>query len=115
MNKQNIRMFDANVAQTYGVDEAIFIERLAHRIEVARGYKACPSTAERVECVITGEQAWVPVTVEEFCEELPWWTYKQIRRIINSCIKQNLIETSHYGIHPFDRRLWYTIKEGGSS
>ena len=39
----------------------------------------------------------------------PYWTYAQIRRIIKSLIKQNVIMTSNFNKHLWDRTTWYAL------
>lgn len=108
-----IRMFDANIAGEFGLEEAVFLFCLREQLqETLTLKKKQPLAGDGKELIVVNGRPWIPKTLLEFCGDFPFWTIKQIRRIIASCKRQGAIETNTYGASPLDRRLWYTLKGG---
>lgn len=103
--------FSVDEAVKYGVDEAIFVRYLYDEISNIALLKQ-NKIGEQYEMVIIGEEVWAPWTMKELSQALPWWSTKQIRRIIESCKAQGLIKTDNYNPNPMDQRLWYTVCGG---
>lgn len=93
--------FDVQTATDYGVDEAIMIQNFIFWIEknLAGGRHYHDG------------RTWTYNTQEAFTFLFPFWSYKQIRRIVDSLIKQNVLITGNYNKHSFDRTLWYAFKD----
>ena len=104
------REFSAANAINFGVNEAIFIQYLSDELHSAWLLRQHGRGRAKFELVVEGGQPWMPWTNKDFCRELPFWSSHQIRRIIDSCKKQGLIETANYNQSPWDQRLWYTVK-----
>lgn len=103
-----LREFSVEKTLEIGVDEAIFIDYLTKELQTA--YSLYSSGKENeIELVIADETPWIPKTLNELCADLPFWSVKQVRRIVDSCKKQNLILTGNYNQDPRDRRLWYAM------
>lgn len=98
--------FEADAAAMFGLSEAVFTAYLMEKIETAVQARASGAAAE---LLVKDGSAWMPWTLDQLSEELPFWTQKQIRRIKDSCIKQNLIRTECLNQDPRDRRLWYSV------
>lgn len=88
----------AHVAARYGLEEAIFLDSIMYwwRENRANGrnYK--------------DGRWWTYNSVRAFADLLPWWSPKQIRRIIDSCRDKGAILAGDYNSDRRDRTLWYT-------
>lgn len=88
-----------HVAVRYGLEEAIFLDAIAHwyRVNRAEGRN------------FRDGRWWTYNTIKAFDELFPWWSSKQIRRIINSCREQGALLTGDYNQDRRDRTVWYTL------
>lgn len=91
--------FSAELAQQYGLDEAIMLHNLAYwmRKNALDGRN------------IHDGQVWTFSSLEAFTEWFPFWSVKQIRRILASLEQQALIRKGNYNKRATDRTTWYTI------
>lgn len=94
----------------FGVNEAIFTQHLMDELRAAYELRQHGRGRVKFELVIEDGQPWMPWTIEDFSKELPFWSGPQIRRIIASCKKQELIRTGNYNQTPWNQRLWYTVE-----
>lgn len=89
---------EAHVAAVYGLEEAILLDSIMYWYREnranGRNYK--------------DGRWWTYNTMHAFAELLPWWSDKQIRRIINSCKDRGAILTGNYNTDGRDRTVWYT-------
>lgn len=107
----DMRQFDADLAKLYGLDEAVFICYLHKQLWEVFMLKVNRQRAgEKLELVILGGQPWIPKTHKDFCADLPFWTERQICRVIESCKRKGLLDVSSYEPNPMNRRLWYSLK-----
>lgn len=104
-----LRGFSVENALEIGVDESIFIAYLINELQTACFLYSSGKESE-IELVIADGKPWIPKTLNELCTDLPFWSIKQIRRIVSSCIEQEAIITERYNQSPMERRLWYTVK-----
>jgi hypothetical protein len=93
--------FDVQTATDYGVDEAIMIQNFIFWIEknLANGKNHHDG------------RTWTYNTQQAFTFLFPFWSYKQIRRILDSLVKKDVLVTGNYNKTPFDRTLWYAFKD----
>lgn len=91
--------FSAELAQKYGLDEAILLHNLAYWIR---------KNALDGRNIYDG-QVWTFSSLEAFTEWFPFWSVKQIRRILTSLENQALIQKGNYNKRATDRTTWYTI------
>lgn len=96
-------IFDIGIATLYGVDLAIFLKNLA--------FWTMQNKANNLHYY--DGRYWTYNTLEAFQELFPFWTVKQIRRIIKSGIDQELIVTGNYNEVKYDRTLWYSLTDIG--
>lgn len=97
--------FNVAVAKEYGVDVATFIHHLrfwtltnlANKNHIYDGY------------------CWTYNTLDAFTHLFPYWSKKQLERIINNSIKYELIKKSNYNQTQYDRTCWYAFTPKGSS
>lgn len=93
--------FSVAIAQQYGLDEAIMLHNLAFWI--------------RKNAVdgrhIHDNQVWTFCSLEAFTELFPFWSVKQIRRILKSLEDGKLIQKGNYNKRGMDRTTWYAITD----
>lgn len=87
-----------HVAVRYGLEEAIFLDVIVHwyRTNQAEGRN------------FHDGRWWTYNTVKAFDDAFPWWTGKQIRRIIESCKAKGAILIGNYNSDRRDRTAWYS-------
>ena len=93
--------FDVQTATDYGVDEAIMIQNFIFWIE--------KNLANRKH--YHDGHTWTYNTQEAFTILFPFWSHKQVRRIIDSLTKQDVLITGNYNQHAYDRTQWYAFKD----
>lgn len=100
--RMEIIVFKSEIAKKYGVDEAIMIGNLAHWIEKneANGRNFYDG------------RYWTYNSIDAFTKLFPFWTPRQIRRILKSLEDQNVIITGNYNQSTYDRTTWYAFADG---
>lgn len=94
--------FSAELAQKYGLDEAIMLHNLAYWVQ--------KNTIDGRN--IHDGRAWTYNSQESFREWFPFWTRRQIQRVLKSLEDQQAIIKGNYNVRPMDRTLWYTVSDG---
>ena len=51
------------------------------------------------------------IMVEAFSELFPYWTKRQVERILNNLIKKGAIIKANYNEKAYDRTSWYAITQ----
>lgn len=87
-----------HVAIRYGLEEAIFLDSIVFWYKENRANNRNHYDG----------RFWTYNSVKAFDELFPWWSSKQIRRIINSCKDQGTILVGNYNEDPRDRTVWYS-------
>lgn len=102
-NSENEELFSfrIGVARRYGVKEAAFVEGLAKLIEQSRE-----------DCICEDGMWWFPCAVIEWEGKFPFWTARQVDRIVKNCIHQGIVLQRHYDDDERRRRGWYAIRRG---
>ena len=95
--------FSVMIAKEVGVDGAIMLENMHYWIVVNKANN---------RNIYDGE-AWTYNTKKAFSELFPFWSEKQIRRILDNLIKDGYLKTGNYNKSSYDRTLWYTLTEKG--
>ena len=95
--------FDVEVANKYGVEEAIFISNLQYWILQNKAN----------ERNYYDGHTWTFNSNSAFIELFPFWSQKQVRRIIESLKEKGVIITGNYNKNPYDRTLWYAFVDEG--
>lgn len=87
-----------HVAVRYGLEEAIFLDTIVHwyRVNRAEGRN------------FRDGRWWTYNTVKAYDALFPWWSQKQIRRIIESCKSKGALLTGDYNQDRRDRTVWYS-------
>lgn len=55
------------------------------------------------------DRYWTFSTQEELCARHPYWTRKQIQRIIKNCKDSGWLLVDNYNKNPYDRTNWYSL------
>ena len=86
------------VALRYGLEESIFLHTIVFWVRENR------SNGQNFK----DDRWWTYNSVQGMVEIFPWWSAKQIRRIITSCIEQGALLIGEYNKDGRDRTTWYT-------
>lgn len=92
--------FDTGYAIAYGVDEAIMIRNLQFFIT---------ANANRGHNFREGRY-WTYDKLEDFTNHFPYWSMKQVRRILASLISQEVIIKGEFNKFWCNRTQWYAFK-----
>jgi len=93
-------IFSPDVAQKYGVQESIILEYIAHWVKISeksgRQFDGC---------------SWTFGSIRHISKAFPFWSEKQVRRILLSLEKQGAIRVGRYNKRKYDRTKWYTLTD----
>ena len=94
-----IYQFDTDIAALYGVDESIMISNLQFwiRKNEANGKH------------FHDGRFWTYNSIEAFTKLFPFWTARQIRRVLKSLEEKGVIVTGNYNTSAYDRTTWYAF------
>ena len=93
--------FDTRVAMEVGVDGAIMINNLKYWLIKNRANKKHYHDGKY----------WTYNTISAFVALFPFWSKKQIERILNNLRNDEYIETGNYNKIGYDRTTWYTLTD----
>jgi uncharacterized phage protein (TIGR02220 family) len=93
--------FDTDDAVNYGVDEAIILHNFKYWIS--------HNIANKQN--LHDGKTWTYNSFSALQEIFPFFTYKQIRRIIKSLLDQEVIITGNYNKKGYDRTTWYSLTD----
>lgn len=93
--------FDSEIAEKYGVNEAIFIYNIffwlnhneANRRHFYKG------------------RYWTYNTKKAFAELFPFWTYEQVKNIIKKLCENAVLMTDNFNENTWDRTTWYSLSD----
>ena len=88
----------AHVAIQYGVDEALFLDSIMYWYRHNRAN----------DMNFHDGRWWTYNSMAAFVELFPWWSDKQLRRIIKSCKEKGALLTANYNSDGRDRTVWYS-------
>ena len=91
--------FNSEVAKKYGVDEAIILENLQFWILKNKANKKHKYDGDY----------WTYNSARAFEEIFPFWTRRQIERILKSLQVKGLIKAGIYNKLAYDRTKWYAL------
>lgn len=98
-------LFDVELAEKYGLNEAIILNNLWFWVEKNRAN----------ETNFYDGNYWTYNSNKAFQELMPYLTEKKIRNAINNLIEQGIIVTGNYNTSSYDRTLWYAFTEKGKT
>lgn len=93
--------FDPNIAKAIGVEEAIMFSNIEFWVEKNKSNNK----------QFKNGRYWTYNSLNAFSELFPFWTKKQIRRILNNLKEKGYIETSIFNKYKYDRTFWYTVND----
>lgn len=93
--------FSIEEAQQYGVDEAILLQNFLFWIR-----KNAANNRHQYD-----GRTWTYNSKKALTKLFPFWSYDQVKRALNSLIKQGVLVTGNYNKIRFDRTLWYAFKD----
>lgn len=93
--------FDSRIAELYGVDEAVFIHNLYYWLmkNEANGRHYYDG------------KSWTYNSLQAFAKLFPFWSKRQVERIINNLKAKGAIHVGNYNPAGFDRTQWYALDE----
>ena len=93
--------FNPDLAQKYGVDVAIFLHNIYFWIGRNRAYQKH----------FYKDRYWTYNSLAAFCTAHPYWSRRQIERIVSACKKSGLLLTDCFNQDRRDRTTWYTLSD----
>ena len=91
--------FDTDIAALYGVDESIMIANLQFWI----------NKNEANGKHFHDGRFWTYNSIEAFTKLFPFWTARQVRRVLKSLEEKGVIVTGNYNTFAWDRTTWYAF------
>lgn len=93
--------FNPALAQIYGVDVAVFLHNIYFWLKHNKAY----------EKNFYEGRYWTFNSLAAFCEAHPYWSRRQIERIIAACKKNSLLLTGCFNQDRRDRTSWYSLSD----
>lgn len=93
--------FDVNIAKKLGLEEAIILNNLCFWIQKNKANNTHFYDGKH----------WTYNSVKAFNEMFPYWTPRQIDRILKSLEAQGAIFTGNYNKSNYDRTKWYAVSD----
>lgn len=84
-----------------GVENAVFLQDIAYWIDYNRSSNIN----------FYDGKYWTYATMDALLERHPYWTKKQLRRVINNCKENGWLIISNYNKNVYDRTNWYTVSD----
>lgn len=91
--------FNIDHAKKYGVNEAILINNFAFWIVKNKAN----------DRHIHDGRTWTYNSMKAMTLIFPYWTEKQIRRVVCNLVDANILMTSNFNENPHNRTLWYAF------
>lgn len=99
--KRDIISFSMRLAEKVGFENAGFLQDIYFWM----GYNKSSNTC------FFNDRYWTFSTQEELCARHPYWTRKQIQRIIKNCKDSRWLLVDNYSKNPYDRTNWYSLSD----
>ena len=93
--------FSAELAQRYGLDEAIMLHNFAYWVQ--------KNTLDRRN--IHNGRAWTYNSQDALTEWFPFWTRRQIQRILKSLEDQGVVIKDQFNENRMNRTMWYSLAD----
>ena len=97
--------FDIEIAEKYGVSEAILLQHLWFWIEKNKAN----------EVNFYDGTYWTYNSAKAFVKLFPYMTQRQIQNALKKLKDKGIIKTGNYNKSAYDRTLWYAFTELGKS
>lgn len=93
--------FDGYIAKKYGVSEAIMIEFIYKQMEINK----------KSNIIQNDGKCWVKRSLRGFLYDLPFWSIRQVERVLKSLKSTNVIKSKCFSNDPFDRTMSYILAD----
>ena len=93
--------FNVEVAQKYGIEEAILLENL---------FWWCEKNRANGKHIVNG-RAWTYNSAKAYAELFPYMSPAKIRRVLISMEEQGLIYSDCFNENKYDQTKWYTLTD----
>jgi hypothetical protein len=105
--------FDVDHAKRYGLEEAVMLHNFIFWIRHNRANRKNLHDAEilRDGVIVKEPRTWTYNSLEAFGELFPFWSVRQIRRILGSLIEQGVIVRGNHNTRAYDRTCWYALSD----
>ena len=100
-NKPNLHFFNPELAECYGVPEAIMLNHLVYWIS---------TNAMKGSNYYDGRY-WTFNSIHNFTAYFPYWSENQISRVLKSLTDKKVLITGVYNKHSYDRTKWYAFHD----
>tara|TARA_B100000965_G_C19599822_1_gene761951 strand:- start:489 stop:857 length:369 start_codon:yes stop_codon:yes gene_type:complete len=101
MDNNKIHYFDVEIANKLGVDCSIMLNHIIYWIA---------TNDANTRNYING-RTWTYCSIVDFKQYFSYWSTSQIRRIINTLIKKEILLVSNFNKHKYDRTNWYALND----
>lgn len=99
MHHSLTHVFNVELAQKYGLDEAILIHHFQFWISFNKNQGSNFKEGK----------TWTFQTRKQMAALFPYWDHNHIRRLCESLVQKGVLETSNFNKRGFDRTLWYAF------
>lgn len=96
---RNIVSFTMKLATKVGLENAAFLQDIAYWVDNNRSSNTN----------FVNGRYWSFSSQEELCKRHPYWTRKQVQRVIKNCKDNGWLLVGNFNHNPYDRTNWYTI------
>ena len=93
--------FDVDHAKRYGLEEAVMLHNFIFWIRHNHANRKNQHDG----------RTWTYNTLEAFRELFPFWSVKQIRRILDSLLEQRVLVKGNHNARAYDRTCWYALAD----
>jgi len=93
--------FDIELATEYGVDEAVMLHNLIFWLRKNK-------TGDKN---IIDDRAWTYGSAKSYENLFPFWSGRQIARVLRSLVDQGVILAENHNNHKYDRTKWYALQD----
>ena len=97
--------FKIEIAKIYGVEEAILLHNIYYWVSKNKANNKH----------FYDGYYWTYNSINAFSELFPYWTKRQIERILNNLIKKEALIKGNYNKLNYDRTSWYAITQNVKS
>jgi hypothetical protein len=94
-------IFDVKDAEQYGLEEAVMLYNIKYWITLNKANNTN----------FNDGRTWTYNSVSAFKKLFPFWTERQIGRILKSLIDKHILITGNYNKIAYDRTLWYAFSD----
>lgn len=99
----NSHYFDVDIATTYGVPVAIVLNHIAFWIRKNHANNKHYHDG----------RFWTYNSIKAFQALFPYWTFKQMRTVLDKLKESGLIMTGNYNATSYDQTIWYAFTDEG--